>query len=316
MDLASLPALCALIALSPGGASSTNPDCAIAQLSGRPDTVASRLRSVDARDAIARVAYAEARNQGDSGLAGVVYTIINRLGSGRWGASVDAVLDSPHQFEPVMRAGGSWRRLPSVTPPEQARIDTIINLALDGRLPDLTNGAQYFQNPRTVASRARAGQVSPRLVNFGGAAPSAVIGAHSFYAETRQRLRVGSERHLAQPEALAQAGGGIFVIQEPPASASPAALGPAVASAQSSVSQDSADPAAGTGLADRAARFSQGAIERNSDLRATRSVAAADASSASPGPAPPADPTRALFVLSNGSLAEDVASAGRSSSSY
>ena len=139
--------------------------------------------SAEARDAIARVTFAEAGNQGDSGLAAVVYTILNRLADGRWGTSVDSVLNGRSQFEPVMRAGGDWRNLPAVSAADLARIDTILNLALDGRLPDLTGGARFFQNPAIVAGRARAGSVAAGLVNFGGATPSAVIGAHSFYAE-------------------------------------------------------------------------------------------------------------------------------------
>ena len=135
------------------------------------------------RDAIARVAYAEAANQGDAGLAAVVYTILNRLRDGRWGLSVDAVLNAPGQFEPVGRAGGDWRLLPAIGPAGRARIDTILNLALEGHLPDLTGGARFFQNPAIVAKRASAGTVSPKLVNFGGSAPSRVIGAHAFYAE-------------------------------------------------------------------------------------------------------------------------------------
>jgi hypothetical protein len=127
------------------------------------------------------VTYAEAGNQGDSGLAAVVYAILNRLADGRWGASVDQVLNARAQFEPVMRVGGDWRGLPPVRADQQARVDTILDLALDGRLPDLTHGARFFQNPAIVARRARDGEVSPRLVNFGGATPSAVIGAHSFY---------------------------------------------------------------------------------------------------------------------------------------
>ncbi|MCV5580468.1 cell wall hydrolase, partial [Escherichia coli] len=67
------------------------------------------------RDAIARVAIAEAANQGDSGLAGVVYTIINRRLSGQFGQTVTDVVNSPKQFEPVTKVGGDWKKLPSVT---------------------------------------------------------------------------------------------------------------------------------------------------------------------------------------------------------
>jgi spore germination cell wall hydrolase CwlJ-like protein len=138
------------------------------------------LTAPDGRDAIARVAYAEAGNQGDSGLAGVVYTIVNRMIDGGFGSGVGAVLDAPGQFEPVTRAGG-WQRLPVRSAVEQAHIDTILNLAVDGRLPDPTNGARYFQNPTIVAGRAAAGTVSAGLVNFGGQKPVAVIRDHVFF---------------------------------------------------------------------------------------------------------------------------------------
>ena len=134
-----------------------------------------------AREAIARIAYAEAAGQGDGGLAGVVFTVLNRLDSGAWGSSIEAVLNAPRQFEPVWRAGGDWRGLAPVSPAQRARIEVILNLALEGRLPDPTRGALYFQNPAIVAARARAGSVSPDLVDFGGRRPSAVIGDHSFY---------------------------------------------------------------------------------------------------------------------------------------
>lgn len=143
----------------------------------------SDVRLEASREAIARVAYAEAANQGDAGLAAVVYTILNRLRDGRWGGSVEAVVNAPGQFEPVGRVGGDWRSLPAIGPAERARIDTILNLALEGHLPDLTGGARFFQNPAIVAERAHAGTVSAHLVNFGGATPSRVIGEHAFYAE-------------------------------------------------------------------------------------------------------------------------------------
>jgi hypothetical protein len=140
-----------------------------------------------AREAIARVAYAEAANQGDAGLAGVVYTILNRLKDGRWGDSIDAVVNAPRQFEPVSRVGGDWRALPAVSDAERARIDTILNLALEGHLPDLTGGARFFQNPAVVAQRVRDGVASPHLVDFGGAARSTVIGQHAFYENIAER---------------------------------------------------------------------------------------------------------------------------------
>ena len=109
-----------------------------------------------ARDAIARVAYAEAGNQGDTGLAGVVYTVLNRLMDGGFGGDVTRCWMRRTSSSRWPKSGG-WQRLPPRSAVEQAHIDTILNLALDGRLPDPTNGARFFQNPAIVAGPRRSG---------------------------------------------------------------------------------------------------------------------------------------------------------------
>jgi N-acetylmuramoyl-L-alanine amidase len=172
--------------------------------------VADTVAAPGAREALARVAYAEAAGQGAAGLAGVVFTILNRVAAGRWGGSIEAVVNARGQFEPVLRVGGDWRGLPAVTPGQRARIDTIVDLALEGRLPDPTAGALYFQNVEIVAARARQGLVSAGLVGFGGAAPSAKIGDHTFYGAMGSKPT--GPRAAADP--IAPAGRDIFV---PPA---------------------------------------------------------------------------------------------------
>lgn len=227
MDPAALAGLCLLLARGqtaqplPAGVNCPAPATARAALpNGAPaGGLAPLVASPSAREAITRVAFAEAGNQGDSGLAAVVYTILNRVQDGRWGPSVEAVINARGQFEPVMRAGGDWRRLPASTVAQRARIETILNLALEGRLPDLTNGARFFQNPQIVADRASRGEVSKGLVNFGGTGPSAVIGAHSFYVEARSGGGRGPRavtpttpsRGPSPSAAWAAAGGAIFV---------------------------------------------------------------------------------------------------------
>lgn len=141
--------------------------------------------TISDRDALGRVAFAEAAGQGEAGIAAVVFTILNRVASGRFEADVQGVVDAPGQFEPVMRAGGSWRNLPQLTPDRRLVFGTILNLIVDGRLPDPTNGAIYFQNAAIVAARAAAGEVRPSLVHFGGQSPIAVIRDHSFYGDNR-----------------------------------------------------------------------------------------------------------------------------------
>ena len=227
MDPAALAGLCLLLARGqsaqplPAGVNCPSP--APASAATAPPLTRSGLAPLvagpDAREAITRVAFAEAGNQGDSGLAAVVYTILNRVQDGRWGATVEAVVNARGQFEPVMRAGGDWRRLPASTVAQRARIETILNLALEGRLPDLTNGARFFQNPQIVADRASRGEVSEGLVNFGGTGPSAVIGAHSFYVEARSGAGRGPRtatparpsRGPSSSAAWSAAGGAIFV---------------------------------------------------------------------------------------------------------
>lgn len=187
MDLFAILAACA--ALATGAASNSElavseQDCQAA--AAQYQTHLQRLDLSDRdKDAITRVAYAEAANQGDSGLAGVVYTILNRQISGQFGNTVSDIINAPRQFEPVTKLGG-WQHLPKPSPTQRARVDTIIHLALEGHLPDLTHGALFFQNPAIVARREKTGKVSKGMTHFGGATPSAVIRDHAFYAQINQ----------------------------------------------------------------------------------------------------------------------------------
>lgn len=227
MDPAAMAELCLLLARGqsaqpmPAGVSCPplTPASAVMAPSLKRSGLAPLVAGPAAREAITRVAFAEAGNQGDSGLAAVVYTIINRVQDGRWGATVEAVVNARGQFEPVMRVGGDWGRLPPSTVAQRARVGTILNLAIEGRLPDPTNGARYFQNPQIVADRATRGEVSEGLVNFGGTGPSAVIGAHSFYVDVRSAGKRGTRsakpsstpRGSSSAKTWQSAGGAIFV---------------------------------------------------------------------------------------------------------
>jgi hypothetical protein len=151
------------------------------------------ILSFEDREAIGRVTYAEAGNQGEEGIAAVIFTILNRVNSGQFGSSVQGVIDAPNQFEPATRAGG-WRYLPALDPWRRVQFETILNLILAGRLPDLTGGALFFQNARIVAARAARGAVSPYLVDFGGTPPVAEIGDHRFY-DWRAAINLASRRH-------------------------------------------------------------------------------------------------------------------------
>ena len=131
-------------------------------------------------EAIGRVVYAEAAHEPAAGKVAVIDTILNRLGSGRFGSSVQAVVDQPNAFEPVTKAGG-WRRLPPLTATQRAELTTILSLKASGHLGDISSGALYFQNAKIVAARAATGTVAPSLVHFGSMPQTAVIGRHTFY---------------------------------------------------------------------------------------------------------------------------------------
>ena len=151
-------------------------DAPYASLPGSPYP----LLSYEDREAIGRVTYAEAGNQGEEGIAAVIFTILNRLNSGQFGSSVQSIVDARNQFEPATRVGG-WRYLPRLDSWQSVQFETILNLILAGRLPDLTGGALFFQNAAIVARRAARGKVSSYLVDFGGTPPVAEIGDHRFY---------------------------------------------------------------------------------------------------------------------------------------
>ena len=165
------------------------------------------ILSFEDREAIGRVTYAEAGNQGEEGIAAVIFTILNRVNSGQFGSSVQGVIDAPNQFEPATRAGG-WRYLPPLDPWQSVQFETILNLILAGRLPDLTNGGLFFQNAGIVAARAARGAVSSSLVDFGGTPPVAEIGDHRFY-DWRAAINLASKRYQAYDTETAYSTDGI-----------------------------------------------------------------------------------------------------------
>jgi N-acetylmuramoyl-L-alanine amidase len=138
--------------------------------------------SEEDRDAITRVALAEASNQGEGGLSGVVWVILNRYKNGNFGNSITEILNAKNQFEPVTKVK-TWKALPTPTKSQLEKINTIINLALSGYFSDPTKGALYFQNPDIVKQREVAGTVSKGLTHFGGSTPTITINDHAFYAE-------------------------------------------------------------------------------------------------------------------------------------
>lgn len=143
--------------------------------------IAATLAPADT-EALGRLVYAEAGTQPSAGKAAILAVVLNRAGPA---GSIQAVIDAPGQFEPILHAPGrTWRGLPPLSAEQCAEFRTILDLTLGGWLPDPTGGARFFQNPAIVAERAATGTVRPSLVDFGGKSRTVTIGEHAFYAGT------------------------------------------------------------------------------------------------------------------------------------
>lgn len=66
--------------------------------------------SAEDREAIGRIAYAEAGNQGEEGIAAVIFCVLNRVNSGLFQGSVQAVRPISSSRRPGSAAGAACRR--------------------------------------------------------------------------------------------------------------------------------------------------------------------------------------------------------------
>ncbi|MDB1123009.1 cell wall hydrolase [Vibrio algarum] len=169
-----------MLALCASANSPASIDCDTVNNTYKKEIASIQLTAIDV-DAIARTAYAEASNQGLIGVSAVVFVILNRKISGRFSDSIEAIVNAKNQFEPVTKVG-KWQHLPEMTPRQLIQVETILELAQSGHLPDPTNGALYFQNAKIVAERAQKGLVSEELIHFGDSPISATIDDHTFYS--------------------------------------------------------------------------------------------------------------------------------------
>lgn len=136
------------------------------------------------KKALSRIIYAEAANQGDLGQAFVLFTILNRTLHKNFPEKIVDVINQRNQFEPATKVSG-WINLPEPPSQQNAKLETMINLALQGVINDPTGGALFFQNTTTVAAREKKGVVSKGLTNFNGSRPVAKVNDHTFYREIK-----------------------------------------------------------------------------------------------------------------------------------
>ena len=81
--------------------------------------------SADDTEALGRIVYAEAGTQPIAGKAAVLAVVLNRAGVD---GNVQAVIDAPGQFEPVLRAPGrTWRGLPPLSAAQRTEFRAILD---------------------------------------------------------------------------------------------------------------------------------------------------------------------------------------------
>jgi spore germination cell wall hydrolase CwlJ-like protein len=135
----------------------------------------------EARDYLIRTLAFEAPSETDEGKAAVVHVILNRMRSKHWGDDVKDVVTEPWQFEPWMTRRKEMERLPP-SDPRYRDAARITDAVLAGRLPDPTEGATHFLNPKVV--RKRRGGSLPAWARGEGQE----IGRHTFFAPHERRM--------------------------------------------------------------------------------------------------------------------------------
>lgn len=128
----------------------------------------------ESADILARTAWAEARGEPNTqGMQAVMNVVMNRVKAGSWyGENVVDVCKKPKQFSCWNKSDPNYKKLLAVTESDTQfrRAKQLAELAIDGRLPDLTDGATHYHaksvNPYWTSSMTK----------------TATIGNHVFYA--------------------------------------------------------------------------------------------------------------------------------------
>ena len=129
---------------------------------------------LDPVDTLARTLWGEARGEGYNGMQAVANVIMNRVSHPTWwGHDVVSVCTKPWQFSCWNESDPNRQKLIDVTSddPQFQTCCAIANIAVNGQLDDLTNGAtSYFDSRMPTPPKWAEGQT-----------PCASIGHHLFY---------------------------------------------------------------------------------------------------------------------------------------
>tara|TARA_B100001989_G_C24505731_1_gene447431 strand:+ start:495 stop:1010 length:516 start_codon:yes stop_codon:yes gene_type:complete len=138
------------------------------------------------QDTLARTLWGEARGEGYTGMQAVANVIMNRYKKAqgsvsvarRWGGTVAEICQKPYQFSTWNANDPNLHLVQAVTTADSnfATALDIAKRALQGRLPDLTGGADHYLNI-AVTKQIRGGTLPPWAdLNK----RTASIGSHTF----------------------------------------------------------------------------------------------------------------------------------------
>jgi len=138
------------------------------------------IYDADDRHSVALCAWKEARGEGQEGMRAVMHVIVNRAGHPGFAADVHGVVYGKNQFTSMsVPSDPEFNLEPKSDDLQFSYCSGIADSVLSGDDPDPTNGAHYYDNPRTATSgwfsRVIVGQ--PQLHPL-----TASIGRQNFYA--------------------------------------------------------------------------------------------------------------------------------------
>lgn len=135
-----------------------------------------RLRDIDI---LARTIWGEARGEGYRGMQAVANVIINRYKQAQqspakarqFGKTIAEICLKPYQFSVWNRNDPNYEKVKNVTEedPQFITAKYIAELAVDSKLPDITNGADHYHTASIAPSWSR------------GRTAVASIGSHKFF---------------------------------------------------------------------------------------------------------------------------------------
>jgi len=104
-------------------------------------------------EALALCAWKEARGEGTPGMCAVMCVIKNRVGAPGFGLTLHSVIYGKNQFSSMsIPSDPEFNLAPKPGDPQYSYCITQAPYILDGTIADTTNGAHFYENPKSAKS--------------------------------------------------------------------------------------------------------------------------------------------------------------------